>query len=486
MLDIPEKFIFILLIIILPAVSAQSELDSQIIEVSLDGSVEFDFQTSQSRLDYLTADLRMFPKDSYREDVLEFKLKHEPSASVVMKNNIEYTWDDDIDGVSFGYDAKVKVWNRIFQIPADIPLAGISLMKEHVKYVKETELIDINNEIREKAFEIIKGSDTLYEAVFKLAEWVRMNVKYDLNTLTEEATQKSSWVLENKFGVCDEITNLFVSFLRSMNIPVRYVVGIAYSDAVPEGWAPHAWAEVYFQGYGWIPWDVTFGQYGWVDTGHVKLSESIGARDPSVEYTWRAVKVGLKEKDLKLNTSIIEKGDKIFPLVELESNVTFNKVKGGSFSPLEVNIRNLQGYYISTLVFVASAPGILGDNSKAVLLGPYEEKKIDWILTVPELNGDFTYKSDVRVKESFGSESKNEILIDDKFPFYKKDDAEKALNERINTIKNENTKEFATGVSSVTIKTEDENKEIEIEERETDGREFGVLEKILMFFDNLF
>ena len=170
-----EKLIFILpaiiLLVVLPAasVSAQSELDFQIIKVSLDGSVGLDFQTPQSRLDYFAADLRIFPKDSYREDILEFNLKHRPSASVIMNNSIEYNWDDDVDEVSFGYDAKVKVWNRIFQIPADIPLSSLTLAKEHIKYVKETELVDIDNEIREKAFEITEGSSTLYETVFRLA-----------------------------------------------------------------------------------------------------------------------------------------------------------------------------------------------------------------------------------------------------------------------------------------------------------------------------
>ena len=463
------------IVIILPFAYAQSELDHQEIEVTLNGNVELNFQTSQSRIDYFTADLRFFPKDSYREDVLEFKLKHQPSASVVMKNNIEYTWDDEFKIASFGYDAKIKTWNRIFQIPADIPLSSMGLMKEHIKYVEETELVDVNNEIREKAFEIVGGSTTLYDTVFKLAEWVRTNVKYDLNTLTEDATQKSSWVLENRFGVCDEITNLFVSFLRSRNIPVRYVIGIAYSDAVPEGWAPHAWAEVYFQGYGWIPFDVTFGQYGWVDTGHIKLSDSVDAKDPSVEYTWRAVKVGLKEKDLKLNTTILKKGEQIFPLVDIKLSPLWNEVKGGSFVPVEVRVKNLQNYYLSTLVFISSAPGLLGDSTKAVLLGPREEKKLNWILTVPELNGDFTYKSDIEVKDSFGGVGRDEILIDDKFPIYTKDEAEKALNGGLNITKYElPEEEFVTDISFSHVKSDYENPNI------------GTFEKILMFFENLF
>lgn len=430
-----DKKFFLLLIALLvtflffpilfsPIVLAQSDLDFQIIEVKIDGSVELEFQNSNSRLEYFSADLKLFPRSSYREDVIDLKLKHQPSASVVQRNSIDYKWDDGYEKLSFGYDAKVKAWNRIFQIPADVPLVNFELSNELKRYLKESEFTDITPAIREKAFEISAGSDTLYDATFKIAEWVRTNVKYDLNTLTEDAVQKSSWVLENRYGVCDEITNLFVSFMRSMNIPIRYVVGIAYSDAVEEGWAPHAWSEVYFPGYGWIPFDVTFGQYGWVDTGHVKLAESVGSNEPSVEYTWKAVKVALKDKKIELNTSIIEKGDKIFPLIELDAKIANEKVKGGSMVPLEVKVKNLQNYYLSTLVYITSAPGIIGENSKAILLKPREERKLNWILKVPELNGDFTYRSEIKLAESFGSEAKDELLIDDKFELYGIEDAE--------------------------------------------------------------
>ena len=44
----------------------------------------------------------------------------------------------------------------------------------------------------------------MYSGVFNIAEFVRSNIKYDLNTITAKAVQKSSWVYFNKKGVCDE------------------------------------------------------------------------------------------------------------------------------------------------------------------------------------------------------------------------------------------------------------------------------------------
>ena len=194
-----------------------------------------------------------------------------------------------------------------------------------------------------------------------------------------------------------------------------------------------------------------------------------------MEYNWKAVKVGLKEKNLELNTSIIEKGDKILPLIELKADAVFDKVKGRSFVPLEVTVKNLQNYYLSTLVYVTSAPGIIGEDSKAVLLKPYEEKKINWILSVPDLNGDFTYKSEVKVAESFGSESRDEILIDDKFEFRSKNDAEKLLSGAELNLTKEKNPEGELETELLLIVQESELIE-----------EVDILARILKFLDNLF
>src|SRR3989338_2220208 len=108
----------------------------------------------------------------------------------------------------------------------------------------------------------------MYVASFLLASWVKENVRYDLTTLTAEAVQTSSWVFQERRGVCDELTNLFIAMARSVGIPARFVTGTVYSGLLP-GWGNHGWAEVYFQGYGWVPFDVTYGQYGWIDPSHV-------------------------------------------------------------------------------------------------------------------------------------------------------------------------------------------------------------------------
>ena len=157
-------------------------------------------------------------------------------------------------------------------------------------------MIDINDEIRQIASSIVQGEDDLYTAVFKLAEWVENNVEYELSTLTAEATQKASWVVDNKKGVCDEITSLFISMSRSLGIPARFVTGISHSNInlQNQGWDLHGWAEVYFPGFGWVPFDVTYKELGFVGTTHIKLKTTLDSREVSINYATRSRNTQIK------------------------------------------------------------------------------------------------------------------------------------------------------------------------------------------------
>jgi hypothetical protein len=79
-------------------------------------------------------------------------------------------------------------------------------------------------------------------------------------------------VLRTKVGDCNEHTVLFVALARSLGIPARINVGVAY---VRGAFYYHAWPEVYIdegQGRGlWLPVDPTFNQFP-ADATHVRLA----------------------------------------------------------------------------------------------------------------------------------------------------------------------------------------------------------------------
>jgi transglutaminase-like putative cysteine protease len=79
-------------------------------------------------------------------------------------------------------------------------------------------------------------------------------------------------VLRTKVGDCNEHTALFVAMARSIGLPARIAVGLAY---VRGAFYYHAWPEVYVReadGRGlWLPVDPTFNQFP-ADATHLRLA----------------------------------------------------------------------------------------------------------------------------------------------------------------------------------------------------------------------
>ena len=79
-------------------------------------------------------------------------------------------------------------------------------------------------------------------------------------------------VLRTKVGDCNEHTALFVALARSIGIPARINVGVAY---VRGAFYYHAWPEVYSTKAGgrglWLPVDPTFNQFP-ADATHLRLA----------------------------------------------------------------------------------------------------------------------------------------------------------------------------------------------------------------------
>jgi hypothetical protein len=113
-----------------------------------------------------------------------------------------------------------------------------------------------------------------------------LQITYPYNNQPDVSKQKSrdvadAFLFEIKEGYCDYYSTAFVVMARSLGIPTRWVKGYASGiDPViierarfagemgdPDGAGlytvrnadAHSWAEVYFDGYGWIPFEPTSG-----------------------------------------------------------------------------------------------------------------------------------------------------------------------------------------------------------------------------------
>ncbi len=100
--------------------------------------------------------------------------------------------------------------------------------------------------------EIWDTSADIYDYAKKCLEYTVANFSYKKN-----GSMLLSYTLENRGGDCGNLAGVFISLLRTQNIPSRLVI-----------FREHVWAEFYLENYGWIPADPTFNLFGKAPAGY--------------------------------------------------------------------------------------------------------------------------------------------------------------------------------------------------------------------------
>lgn len=144
------------------------------------------------------------------------------------------------------------------------------LAKELAASVKAEPMIQSDNErIRSRTLRLLgampneTGPLKILDASRKISKWV-----YDeVDKRSVIGVPSALETLDNLQGDCNEHTTLAVAMMRSVGIPARPAVGIAY---LPDRgrFFYHAWVEIWAGG--WIAVDPTFGQFP-ADIGHVRF-----------------------------------------------------------------------------------------------------------------------------------------------------------------------------------------------------------------------
>lgn len=66
------------------------------------------------------------------------------------------------------------------------------------------------------------------------------------------------YVVAERHGDCGQVSLLYISLMRSLGVPARWESGWMLHHGERNY---HDWAEVYFEGVGWVPVDPSFGRY---------------------------------------------------------------------------------------------------------------------------------------------------------------------------------------------------------------------------------
>jgi len=368
-----------------------------LIELNISSGMNIIPENEDYQVDYVKARLSFFPEDDFQQRLI----KLETNPNFLKKDGIiEFKWEQpDEKELYFLLNLEVETENKLKKITSKVKFPLKNLDEEYVKYIKPTENIDLNDNIIKIASELAEGEDDLYAITHKLAEWVSKNIEYDIKYGT--STEKASWILKNKIGTCDEFSSLLIALCRALSIPARYVSGVAYSN-IPEleGFGNHAWAEVYFPDYGWVPFDPTYGEFGFINPSHVKLSNSIDSGNTSTSYEWKGYSFDVVAEKLGINAEIKKISGTKEPLIRIKTNLLKENVGFGSYNLVEATIKNSKNYYLPVKLYL-SVPielDVIGGNKKSILLMPSEIKKVYWVIKLTEnLKRNYIYTLPVSV-----------------------------------------------------------------------------------------
>jgi transglutaminase-like putative cysteine protease len=124
-------------------------------------------------------------------------------------------------------------------------------------------------EVRKKVDEVTRGADTPYEKVRAIYDFfsAKNGFKYSLETQEGTSGQKIVDFLNNKVGFCEQYAAALAWLVRTAGIPARVAFGFTRGNNIKPANGQyiftltnrnlHAWTEVYFQGFGWVPFDAT-------------------------------------------------------------------------------------------------------------------------------------------------------------------------------------------------------------------------------------
>lgn len=128
---------------------------------------------------------------------------------------------------------------------------------EYKHYTSEREAhIKFTPRIKAVADSLSKGLDNPYLIARTFFTWVNDNFPWASAREYSTVENIPMYVLESGHGDCGMVTLLFMTFCRYKGIPTRWQSGFMMH---PSGWNLHDWAEVYFEGPGWVPVDESFG-----------------------------------------------------------------------------------------------------------------------------------------------------------------------------------------------------------------------------------
>lgn len=167
-----------------------------------------------------------------------------------------------------------------------------------------TKVKEVAEEIRNwnRDFFGIEGKESVnfdrLNKAYQVADWMRENTSYrlELPELPKGSDPVEYFLGTSRQGYCMHYASASVMILRELGVPARYVSGYVATnywqdgttmkfEAVVKDSAAHAWVEIYLEGFGWVPVEVTRG-YSVIPAGEQTYKQTEAGGYKLVRENW--------------------------------------------------------------------------------------------------------------------------------------------------------------------------------------------------------
>ena len=144
--------------------------------------------------------------------------------------------------------ARIKPYDRTSQLYREYTAEQLP----HIVYKGDNAgIADLARSIVGEETDPYRQSELVYDYIINRYPWAGAREYSTLECIPR-------YVLREGHGDCGQVALLYISLMRSLGVPARWESGWMLHPGEKN---LHDWAEVYFEGVGWVPVDVSFGRY---------------------------------------------------------------------------------------------------------------------------------------------------------------------------------------------------------------------------------
>jgi len=390
-----------------------------LLELNMNGTLDIKQVAPTYTLGNITINISAFPMNTFQQNILLVSTLPPSDGALIIKDPVPSTYPYQVN-IELRQEYSVKSVNQ------KISYRRYALPDEIKMYLAPGNAADANSKIEQVASGISK-TDDYYEVVVNTAVYMT-NFRIENLSLGDGTKEKATEVLDRGTGDEIGISALFISLLRSMNIPARFVYGLYEKGGI---FIPHYWVEVYIPQVGFVPFDITAHEFGIINPTHIKLKEMQEINPFFVSYK-TDVKEGVNiiASDLGYDVKVKQVSSKLMILADAEMIPLSNHVKPNSYNIIEVVFHNKYPFYLP--IYFGFANSSLIPSNQFILLSPGTTQSKIYTIP-PQKEGVSTLSSQKQEFQPY-TDMHTEILISKEGEYYSKEDVEKLLNQDIHFI----------------------------------------------------